>query len=77
MAKKKHWTQLPENQARVQAMAEQRAQLRKSSPAAKPASHLSRKQVLLRDLAIKGARAELAEIEQRRVTLVMFLKGEK
>jgi len=67
-----HWTQDPKNHARVVAMAKRNAATRKANKMASTKT-ISKKRTLLTELAIRGARAEITELEERITSLKVFL----
>ena len=68
-----HWTQKPENKARLKAMRKKAA----AKKTAKSAPKHSRKLSLYNELAIIGARVELQRLEQKIIALKVFLKRAK
>lgn len=69
--RKLHWTQRPENKARLKSMRRKSA-AKRNGHAPEPAA--TKKPNMLVELAIKGAQTELQELERRIITLRMFLK---
>lgn len=71
MGSKLHWTQRPENRDKVKNMAKKGA---KTKTAGKMPKKSTKHQMLV-DLAVRGARQELRELNERIITLQLFLKG--